>query len=183
MVANTTSLKHRPLYQSISGGLECTALAIGPLLSGTIAHYASWRIAFYIIIPVCVANALAVFFFVHNIQRPEKAGLSAKEKFEELDVLGFLIFVPMTVSIILALQWGGTVYDWGNARTVTLLTLAGVLTVLFIFSQYHAGEKGMFPLKLLRQRSIALGSFFTFCMSASLFVSGYYVSTSSLPFK
>jgi predicted MFS family arabinose efflux permease len=95
----------------MSGGLECTALAVGPLLSGTISHYSSWRVAFYIIIPVCVANALAVFFFVHGIQRPEKADLSLSEKFQQLDFVGFFIFVPMTVCIILGLQWGGIVYD------------------------------------------------------------------------
>ncbi|KAH8811527.1 putative efflux pump antibiotic resistance protein [Xylogone sp. PMI_703] len=175
IVANTTSLKHRPIYQSISGGLECTALAVSPLLSGTISHYSSWRVAFYIIIPVCVANALAVFFFVHNIQRPEKADLSPREKFQQLDTIGFFIFVPMTVCIILGLQWGGIAYNWSNARIIVLLVLTGTLAMVFLYSQYRAGDNGMFPLKLLRQRSVALGAIFTFCMSACLFVVGYYL--------
>jgi MFS family permease len=181
IVANTTSLKHRPIYQSISGGLECTALAVGPLLSGTISHYSSWRIAFYIIIPVCVANALAVLFFVHDIQRPEKADLSSREKFQQLDSVGFFIFVPMTVCIILGLQWGGIMYDWNNARVIVLLTLAGILALVFLYSQYRAGDNGIFPLRLLCQRSGALGAIFTFCMSASLFVAGYYVSEPPKP--
>ena len=164
------------MYQAISGGLECTALAVGPLLSGTISQYSSWRVAFYIIIPVCVANAIAVFFFVNNIQRPEKADLSPREKFQQLDSVGFFFFVPMTVSIILGLQWGGIVYDWGNARTIVLLASAGILALVFLYSQYRAGDNGMFPLQLLSQRSVALGAIFTFCMSACLFVAGYYVS-------
>ena len=176
IVANTTSLKHRPMYQSISGGVECTALAVGPLLSGTIAHYSSWRIAFYINIAICVANALAVFFFVHDIQQPEKADLNPREKFQQLDSIGFFFFVPMTVCLILSLQWGGTVYDWNNPRIIALLTLAGILALAFLYSQYRAGENGMFPLQLMRQRSVALGAIFTFCMSACLFVSEYYVS-------
>jgi MFS family permease len=94
IVASTKSLKHRSIYQSISVGLECTALVVGPLLGGTISHYSSWRIAFYIIIPVCVANALAVLFFVHDIQRPEKADLSSREKFQQLDSVGFFYLCP-----------------------------------------------------------------------------------------
>lgn len=41
IVANTTPLKHRPIYQGICGGMECMALALGPLVSGAIAHASS----------------------------------------------------------------------------------------------------------------------------------------------
>jgi hypothetical protein len=79
----------------------------------------------------------------------------------------------------LSLQWGGTVYGWSNPRIITLLTLAALLAFAFLYSQYRAGENGMFPLKLMCQRSVALGAIFTFCMAACLFVSEYYVSTLS----
>jgi hypothetical protein len=92
---------------------------------------------------------------------------------------GFFIFVPMSVCIILGLQWGGIMYDWSNARVIVLLTLAGILALCFLYSQYRAGDNGMFPLRLLCQRSGALGAIFTFCMPASLFVAGYYVSEPS----
>ncbi|KAJ5954666.1 Major facilitator superfamily domain general substrate transporter [Penicillium viridicatum] len=67
IVANTTSLKRRPIYQGISGGMECTALAFGPLVSGTISNFSSWRISFYIIIPIAVVNTIAIWLFVKKL--------------------------------------------------------------------------------------------------------------------
>lgn len=176
IVANTTSLKHRPIYQSISGGIECTALAFGPLISGAVAHAISWRASIYIIIPVGVAIILSVFFFVNDIERPENAGLSSCEKLQRVDVLGFLLFVPLTICLILGLQWAGTEYAWDSWRIILLFVLSGFLIFDFLAAEFKRGDNSMFPLNLLRQRSVALGTALIFCNSAVLFVTACYVS-------
>lgn len=152
------------------------ALAFGPVISGAVARYSKWRISFYIIIPVGVAVILSVFFFVHNIQRPENASLSNREKLKRLDIPGFAIFVPCAISVILALEWAGTEYSWNNWRIILLWAVAGVLLLVFFGVEYRTGDDSMFPLKLMCQRSVALGAMFTFCNSAALFVTAYYVS-------
>lgn len=171
-----TSLKHRPVYTAMSGGVECIALAFGPVISGAVARYSEWRISFYIIIPVGVAVILSVFFFAHNIQRPEHADLPSKEKLKRLDIPGFAAFVPLVISVILALEWAGPDYAWNNWRIILLLTLTGVLLLVFLAVEYRTGEDSMFPLKLMCQRSVAFSALFTFCNSAALFVTAYYVS-------
>lgn len=160
----------------MSGGMECIALAFGPLISGAVARYSEWRISFYIIIPVGAVVILSVFFFVHNIQRPEHVGLPNREKLRRLDVPGFAAFVPLAICVILALEWGGSEYMWNNWRLILLWTLAGVLLVVFLGLEYRSGEDSMFPLNLLYQRSVAFSALFTFCNSAALFVTAYYVS-------
>ncbi|KAJ5621967.1 hypothetical protein N7528_005199 [Penicillium herquei] len=175
IVANTTSLKHRPIYTAMSGGIECIALAFGPVISGAVARYSKWRISFYIIIPIGVAVILSVLFFVHNIELPEHAGLSNKEKLKRLDVPGFAIFVPWAISVILVLEWAGTEYSWSSWRIILLWAIAGVLFLAFLGVEYRTGDDSIFPLKLMRQRSVALGSMFTFCNSAALFVTAYYL--------
>ncbi|KAJ5707954.1 hypothetical protein N7488_007755 [Penicillium malachiteum] len=175
IVANTTSLKHRPIYTAISGGIECIALAFGPVISGAVARYSKWRISFYIIITIGVAVILSLLFFVHNIKLPENAGLSNKEKFKRLDVPSFAIFVPWGISVILVLEWAGTEYSWSSWRIILLWAIVGVLFLAFLGVEYRTGDDSMFPLKLMRQRSVALGSMFTFCNSAALFVTAYYL--------
>ena len=160
----------------MSGGMECIALAFGPLISGAVARYSEWRISFYIIIPVGAVVILSVFFFVHNIQRPEHAGLPNREKLRRLDVPGFAAFVPLAICVILALEWGGSEYMWNNWRLILLWVLAGILLLVFLGLEYRSGEDSMFPLSLLYQRSVAFGALFTFCNSAALFVTAYYVS-------
>jgi MFS family permease len=143
--------------QGISGGMECTALAVGPLLSGTISNYSSWRISSYIIIPIAGVNILAIWLFVKNLPQPEHANLRAKERWRQPDPLGIFLFVPMTVCLIPALQFGGSVYAWGNARIIVLFVLAGTLAIAFFIAQRRAGDKAMFLLHLLRQRSVTFG--------------------------
>lgn len=161
----------------MSGGMECIALAFGPVISGAVARYSEWRISFYIIIPVGVAVILSVFFFVHDIQRPGHVDLPSKEKLKRLDAMGFAVFVPLAISVILALEWAGTEYTWNNWRVILLWALAGILLFVFLGVEYQTGEDSMFPLKLMCQRSVAFGAMFTFCNSAALFVTAYYVST------
>lgn len=176
IVANTTSLKSRPTWTAMSGGMECIALAFGPLISGAVARYSQWRVSFYIITPVGVAVILSVFFFVHNIQRPEHAELSNREKLKRLDMPGFAAFVPLAICVILALEWGGSEFTWSNWRIILLWALAGILLVVFLGMELRSGDEGMFPLRLLCQRTVAFGALFTFCNSAALFVIAYYVS-------
>lgn len=176
ILANTTSLKHRPIYAAVAGGIECIALAFGPLISGAVARYSEWRISFYIIIPVGVAVMLSVFFFVRNIQRPENANLPGREKLKRLDVPGFVAFVPLAISVILALEWAGSAYIWSNWRVILLWALVGVLALVFLGVEYRTGDESMFPLSLVQRRSVAFGALFTFCDSGALFVIAYYVS-------
>jgi hypothetical protein len=90
--------------------------------------------------------------------------------------VGFGISVPMTLTLVLALQWGGTVHAWSNWRIILLLVLAGVFTASFVFWERKVGDNSMIPLKMLKQRSVALASIITFCDFAHLSVVAYYVS-------
>lgn len=155
--------------------MESIALALGPLISGAIAHASHWRVSFYIIIPVGVACVISVFLFVHNLQRPENADLSGKEKMRRLDLMGFAVYVPAMVCLILGLQWAGSEYAWGNWRIILLLVLAAVLGAVFLILEHRAGDDSMIPLNMLRQRTVALSSAYTFCNSAGLFIIAYYV--------
>lgn len=176
IIANTTSLKRRPIYNAISGCVECIALAFGPLISGSIAHYTIWRVSFYIIIPIGIAVIVTVFFSIGALQRPENAHLSGKEKLQRLDLLGFAINIPMSACLVLALQWAGTAYPWGDWRIILLLGLEGVLFVTFLFVEHRGAETSMIPLKMLRQRTVAISNIITFSNFGALALISYYVS-------
>ncbi|KAJ5833514.1 hypothetical protein N7474_001825 [Penicillium riverlandense] len=175
IVAHTTSLKHRPIYSAIAGGVECIALAFGPFISGSIAHYSTWRVSFYIIIPIGVAIIVMVFFSIGHIRLPENSHLSCKERLKRIDWAGFTINVPMTLCLVLALERAGTAYSWANWRIILLLAVAAVLLAIFLIVEYRAGDDSMVPLKMLRQRSVAFASLITFCNFAHLSVIAYYL--------
>lgn len=56
-------LHRRPLYQGYIGGTESVAIAIGPLIGGAVTLASSWRIVFYISIPISVINGCGMLLF------------------------------------------------------------------------------------------------------------------------
>ncbi|KAK6442461.1 hypothetical protein LTR95_001293 [Oleoguttula sp. CCFEE 5521] len=175
IVAHTTPLKYRPIFQSLSGGMECIALALGPIASGVIEGWSSWRVAFAVIVPVCVINIIAIGLLVDNLPKPKDSTLSTLQKFRTLDLAGLITFMPGIIVLIMALQFGGVTIEWSDWRMTILLLTSAVLAVVFFTVQWQAGSKGMFPLGLLKDRTVALGAITQFSVSASLFVIGFYL--------
>jgi hypothetical protein len=92
----------------------------------------------------------------------------------QLDPLGTLFFVASVICLILALQWGGTTYAWSSWRLILLLTLFSIFIVIFGVIQFFKGDSGTLPPRILLQRSIAAGAYFTFCVAASMMLVVYY---------
>ncbi|KAJ6088810.1 hypothetical protein N7486_010071 [Penicillium sp. IBT 16267x] len=175
IVAHTTSLEKRPIYSAVAGGVECIALSFGPFISGIIAHYSTWRVSFYIIIPIGVLIIALVFFSVGHIRRRKNAHINSKDGLKRIDWIGFAINVPMTLSLVLGLQWAGVTFSWANWRIILLLVLAALLLAIFLIVEHRAGDDSMVPLNMLRQRSVALASLITFCNFSHLAVIAYYL--------
>ncbi|KAK4574347.1 hypothetical protein LTR86_002109 [Recurvomyces mirabilis] len=175
ILAHTTSLKHRSVYFAICGGVECFALAFGPLLSGSIAHYSTWRISFWIVVPVSVVAITLLLISVGDLRSSTKSQLSTSDRLKRLDLIGFAINVPMTICFVLGLVWAGTSYPWNNWRIIALFAIAAALFAAFLFAEYKAGEDGMVPYKMLRQRTAGFATVITFCNFASLSVVSYYL--------
>ena len=78
--------------------------------------------------------------------------------------------------LLVGLQWGGTRYGWNSARVVLLLVFAGLLGLAFIAVQVWKQEKATVPPRIIKQRSIAFGTWFSFWLGAGYFLLIYYVS-------
>lgn len=164
------------MYFAITGAVETAALAFGPLISGTVAHYSTWRVSFYVMIPFGVMTMLVFFFAVGDIRRPATESRRSEGRLKRIDWAGFAVNVPMALCLVLALQWGGNLYAWSNWRVILLLVLAGLLLPSFLFLEHRAGDGSLVPLKMLRQRTVACASLITFCNFAHLCLLAYYVS-------
>lgn len=98
------------------------------------------------------------------------------QKINELDLLGTFFFLPSIVCLLIGLQWGGSRYEWGSARIVVLLVFAALLAAAFIAVQIWKQEKATVPPRIIKQRSIAFGTWFSFWLGAGYFLLIYYVS-------
>ncbi|KAL8661130.1 MAG: hypothetical protein Q9202_005892 [Teloschistes flavicans] len=167
-------LRKRPAYQGALGAIFGISSIIGPLMGGAFTKNVSWRWCFYINLPIGAFTVLVIVFLV-NIPSPEKASTTSLEKIKELDPLGNLVFLPAVVCLLLALQWGGSKYDWSNGRIIALLVLFGILIIVWFAIQVWEKKMATLPLHILRQRSVAAGAFYSICLGAIMMVWVYFL--------
>ncbi|KAJ5232831.1 hypothetical protein N7468_005787 [Penicillium chermesinum] len=176
ILAHTVPLKLQPMIFGICGAVECAALAFGPLISGSIAHADSWRVNFWAIVGLGSAVALGVSVSVgHLRQNANDDQLSVGQRLKRLDWYGLATELPMTICLILGLQWAGTTYAWSNWRIILLLTMTGVLALLFLVVEHTGGSNSMISLPILRRRNVAFSCVVGFCNFAALWIFTNYL--------
>ncbi|EXJ56117.1 hypothetical protein A1O7_09048 [Cladophialophora yegresii CBS 114405] len=168
-------LQKRPLYMGLLGAVFGVASVAGPLLGGVFTTKVSWRWCFYINLPIG-AIVLAFLYFAVEDAPPALGELPFREKLSRIDIPGTLVFIPCIVCLLLALQWGGQQYAWSNGRVIALLVLFGVLLVVFIVIQVVRQESATVPPRIAKQRTIATGGFYVFCLGSSFMITVYYLS-------
>ncbi|KAI1381964.1 MFS general substrate transporter [Hypoxylon crocopeplum] len=166
-------LRKRPMFQGIFGTVFGVSSVMGPLVGGAFTDRVTWRWCFYINLPVGAVAALCLLL----VNLPSKPPTPAKfwEHFTRLDPLGTFFFVPSIISLLLALQWGGSVYAWNSWRIVLLLVLFGVLFLAFAAVQILMPNTATVPVRVISQRSIAAATVFMLSVAGAMMMSVYYL--------
>ena len=94
---------------------------------------------------------------------------------KELDIIGFALFAPAAIQLLLALQWGGIRYHWGDATIIGLFCGAFGTLCLFLARQYRVGDKAMIPFSMVRQRPVWSASLTMFFFFGAQLIMSYYL--------
>lgn len=96
----------------------------------------------------------------------------------QLDLFGFLLFVPPSIMFILALQFGsGNTYAWDSATVIGCLVGSGVLFVIFIIWEWKMGDRAMIPGYLLKNRIVCMSFAFGMCNAICMLVASNFLPT------
>lgn len=72
--------------------------------------------------------------------------------------------------LLLALDWGGMTYAWGSATIICLFWGSGLTLVLFLGWEWHMGDTGMLPLRLLGNPAVSCAAAAGLMSYGSLYV-------------
>ncbi|KAJ5569454.1 uncharacterized protein N7459_008884 [Penicillium hispanicum] len=166
IVSQVLPLHKRPMFVGLMGSTFGISSIVGPLLGGAFTDRVTWRWCFYINLPIGGLTMLIIVLFLHAPRRSTTTSLG--RQLVRLDPLGTILFSSGVICLLLALQWGGTTYSWGNGRIIALLVLAGVLLIAFAGVQVWRQEDATLPPRIIQQRSVACGAVYTSCLAGAM---------------
>jgi len=106
------------------------APAIGPTFAGWLVDQYSWRILFFIVLPIALLDLVFAFFYLKNV---------TKRTFPKIDVLSI---------VLSSLGFGGVLYGfssagasgWSSAEVELSLIIGGATLICFIWRQLRLEE-------------------------------------------
>ena len=114
------------------------------------------QLSFGVSLPIgAFAAGVVVFVLKPQHQMDNNDQLSLREKIMQLDLLGSAILIPGVSALLLALQWGGSLYPWYDAHIFALLLGFACSAGLFVLVQINRGELATIPPRIVKQRTVA----------------------------
>ncbi len=138
------SLEERARITGLFSSVWGISGLLGPAIGGFLTEHASWRWAFYVNTPLCIAAIVLIGRFLHE---------HIEHKRHRIDFLGAILLSAAVVALLVGVQ---------NAQPL-LYVLAFVLVPIFVWQERRAPEP-LVPLHLFGQRIIGfstLGAVFT----------------------
>ncbi|KAK4188648.1 major facilitator superfamily domain-containing protein [Podospora australis] len=168
IISDLVPLRQRGNYIAVILVIYTIGLAIGPWVGGEIVATTTWRWVFYINLPIGALSLLLIYLFLHVTHTRTH---TLAQKLRRIDILGNILLISSTVSILYALTYANTSpsLSWSSPHILTPLLLGLCLGLpSFIFYERFPLEP-IIPTMLFRNRTSALILADTFLNSALLY--------------
>ena len=156
----------RGKWQGIIGGTFGIASVSGPLLGGFLTEQWSWRLVFYVNVPVGLAALAMIVAYL-----PWTRAIGVKRS---IDYLGVATLLCWTVPLLLTFVWVGDRYDWWSLRMNLQLLLSGAMLALFLLVERRAAEP-IVPLALFKNSVYTVSIVAALVSSVAMFGAAVYL--------
>ncbi|HEX8496551.1 MAG TPA: DHA2 family efflux MFS transporter permease subunit [Actinomycetales bacterium] len=163
-----TDARERTKAVGFFGGIAGVAGTSGPILSGALVEYASWRLIFLVNVPVAIAALVLVPRLVAR-DAPRRAG-----DLRSLDVTGAVLVTAGLTGVVYGLIEAAS-HPWSSGRVLTPLLGGLVLVGVFVLHQTRAVNP-LLPLRFLHERT-RVGANVVTLLFSSVFFSQFFITT------
>jgi DHA2 family multidrug resistance protein len=143
---------------------------IGPTLGGWITDNYSWPWVFYVNIPIGTVATVLTLSFIHDPEERREIGA--------VDWWGIFLLIVGIGSLQIVLDRGER-DDWFSAPYITALSIVATVGIIAFIWRELTTEHPVVDLRVLKDRSLAVGTLFTFIygfgMYASVFIFPVFV--------
>ena len=134
------------------------------------------NLGFYINLPVGGLVAVTLFLVTIPRQTAKPQALTVlRALHKKLDFIGFAIFAPAAIQLLLALEYGGNQYAWNSSVVIGLFCGAGATALIWIVWDYKKGDNALIPLPMLRKRIVWSSSLVYGFLMSQMFTTSYYL--------
>lgn len=138
---------------------------------------------FYMNLPIgALVGALLLFTRIPD-QKPKQPACEVLRLvfLQKFDLVGFALFAPASIMLLLALQYGGNSYSWDSATVIGLFCGSAATFVIFTLWERHMGIEAMIPGHLVCDKIVLSSSLlsmmiFGFTMTLSYYLPIYFQS-------
>ncbi len=160
LIGEHVSPRERGRFSGYFATVFALASTSGPVLGAYLTEHLSWRAIFAINIPLGVVAALLA-------RRIPNVTPSREGRFRP-DIIGAMLFVLATLSLLFGLTSGGHRYAWVSWPMLTLAAVAAVGFAL-LWAWERCAADPVLPLRLLGTPAIARSDAVVLCFGATLF--------------
>ncbi|KAJ5375490.1 hypothetical protein N7517_007496 [Penicillium concentricum] len=176
IISSCAPLHKSPRLIGVMMGLSQLGTIGGPLLGGAFTEYLNWRWCFYINLPVGALVAI----FLSFIKIPDQVAkpsirLALDTIIHQLDLIGFVLFSPAALQLLLALEYGKNNNSWGSATVIGLFSGAAATFIIFLLWEHRQGDQAMIPLRLVARTPVWTSCLVIMAIFAITLCSSYYL--------
>ncbi len=152
LVIDTFSVEKRSKAISIWTFGLLAGPVIGPLLGGIIVENFSWRLIFFINMPLGIIALLGIIIFLED---------NSKKKKTKVNYFSFVVLSIAAASLQIFLD-RGDLEDWLNSKYITILLITSILAFLIFILNSSLSKNPLFPRKMFYDQFYIGGILFAF---------------------
>jgi EmrB/QacA subfamily drug resistance transporter len=148
----------RGMVMGLFGVAIMAAPAFGPALRGYLVEYSSWRLIFYINVPIGIVAFLLGLIFMHEFSHEAKG---------RLDVMGFILSTVGFFSLLYGFNEVSS-HGWHSSEVMTFLIIGMVSIILLIINELLV-EHPIIQLRVLKSYMFSMSLIVTSIVNTALF--------------